>query len=339
MMQRDRAINLFLFFVLAALLFVSFYPVYFSYGRANFRVVDISERIFSLLYVMLWIALCVYSSWKRKIHLMLGGAAFAILAYIPDWVLPALEPRGTEDASIVTVILRFLFERIFELVNAPMVGFSILFSEKTSVSLSKWLLPVLVISYAGTQVFRHYRNAYLADKLHLEETAYYPNPDLAHEIASPRVAGFPAQAASPRAAETKMPANGSVGPVPSSKSVPPVAPVPIPAPPVAPAPPAAPAPIIESSAAPALSTASTEGSSRVGDSSAEESGTPEPANSFDVIDLAAIRRVSAPTDLNDSGAPASPIQEESESPAETPEDDSGTQSEDDATRRFSIRPE
>lgn|GEM_PF-723366 len=312
-MQRDRAINLFLFFVLAALLFVSFYPVYFSYGRANFRVVDISERIFSLLYVMLWIVLCVYSSWKRKIHLMLGGAAFAILAYIPDWVLPALEPRGTEDASIVTVILRFLFERIFELVNAPMVGFSILFSEKTSVSLSKWLLPVIVISYAGTQLFRHYRNAYLADKLHLEETAYYPNPDLAHEIASPRVVGFPTQAASPRAAETKTPANGSAGPLPSAKAVPP--------------------------AVPATSTAPVAGSSRVGDSSAEESGIPEPDSSFDVIDLAAIRRVAAPTDVNDSDAPASPLQEESESPAETPEDNSGTQPEDDATRRFSIRPE
>ena len=287
-MQRDRAINLFLFFVLAALLFVSFYPIYFAYDHVSFRVVDISERLFSLLYVMLWIALCVYASWKRKIHLVLGAAAFAVLAYIPDWAMPLLESRGSGSSSVVKAIFRFIFERIYELVNAPMVGFSILFSEKTSVSLSKWLLPVLLISYAGTQIFRHYRNAYLADKLHLEETAYYPNPDLAHEIATPRVSGFPSPSAPPSKTTSTPPANDGLAPMPAPAVVPPAEPA-------------------------------------------------EPAEDFDVIDLAAIRRVAAPAEsvaAADVKEPVILLGPPSPASGEDKEDP-----EEDATRRFFVGPQ
>ncbi len=185
-MQRDKALNIFLFFVLASVIFVAFFPVYFSFGEAHLRVVALSERLFSLVFVSLWMVLSVYAAWKKKLYLVLGGAAYAIMAYIPGWILPSLPDVGVgqKDPSLLIVSVRFIFEKIYELVNAPMVGVSILFAEKQSVSLSKWLLPVLLISYASAQIFRHYRNAYLAEQLHLEDTAYYPNPDLARELAS-----------------------------------------------------------------------------------------------------------------------------------------------------------
>ena len=184
-MRRDKALNVFLFFVLASVLFITFFPVYFSFEGANFRVVALSERLFSLVFVSLWIILCVYSAWKKKLYLVLGGAAYAIMAYLPGWILP-LFPSAVDgkDPSLLTVIVRFVFGKMYELVNAPMVGVSIFFEENQSVSLSRWLLPILVFSYVLTQVFRYYRNAYLAEQLHLEDTAYYPNPDLAREIAS-----------------------------------------------------------------------------------------------------------------------------------------------------------
>lgn len=183
-MQRDKALNIFLFFVLASILFVAFFPIYFSFGAPNFRVVTLSERLFSLVFVALWLLLCVYSAWKKKLNLVLGAAAYAAMAYIPGMILPGLPAAESGDASLVETSIRFVFEKMYELVNAPMVGVSILFAERQSVSLSHWLLPVLLISYAATQIFRHYRNAYLAEQLHLEDTAYYPNPDLAREIAS-----------------------------------------------------------------------------------------------------------------------------------------------------------
>lgn len=185
-MQRDKAINVFLLFVLSALFFVALFPIYFSYGETYVRIVTLSERLFSLVFVVLWILLCVYSAWKKKLYLVLGGSLYAILAYLPGFVLPlvAADPSDGEDPSLIVSAVRFVFGKIFELVNAPMVGVSILFSEKTSVSLSRWLLPTLVISYILTQAVRHYRNAYLAEQLHLEDTAYYPNPDLAKEIAA-----------------------------------------------------------------------------------------------------------------------------------------------------------
>lgn len=185
-MRQDKAINIFLFFFLQATLFVCFFPIYFSYDKINLRTVSLPERMLSLIFVMLWLALCVYSSWKKRMPLFIGGVLYSLLAYIPGWVLPHLiiEPGSFREQGLIAGLLQTFFEKIYELVNAPMAGVSLLVSEKASTSLSRWLLPVLVISYAGVHLFRFYHNAYLAEQLHLEENAYFSNPALARELAA-----------------------------------------------------------------------------------------------------------------------------------------------------------
>lgn len=183
-MRRDKAINVFLFFMLTALLFVSLYPIYFSPGEIHIRTVTLAERLLSLLFVIMWTALCVYSAWKKRFALLAGGVMYSILAYLPGLFLPHLESAGagSDDPGFLSAVFRVVFVKMYELVSAPLAGISLLVSRKASTSLSKWLLPVLLISYAGTQLFRFYRNAYLAEQLHLEDTASYSNPGLAREL-------------------------------------------------------------------------------------------------------------------------------------------------------------
>jgi hypothetical protein len=107
------------------------------------------------------------------------------MAYIPGWVLPhlTLAADSAKSQGLVSGILEGFFVKMYELVNAPFAGVSLLVSEKSAASLSKWFLPILLISYAGVHLFRFYRNAYLAEQLHLEDTAYFSNPALARELA------------------------------------------------------------------------------------------------------------------------------------------------------------
>jgi hypothetical protein len=184
-MRKDKAINVFLFFILFAMLFVYSCPVYFSFGEVHMRIVSLAERFFSLLFVLLWIALCSYTAWKKRLPLLAGGILFSLMAYLPGWILPHVsEAAGrSKDPSLFSSITKYMLERMYELINAPMAGVSLLVSSKASQNLGKQLLPALLLIYAGTQVFRFYRNAYLADQLHIEDTAYASNPELARELA------------------------------------------------------------------------------------------------------------------------------------------------------------
>ncbi len=181
-MKKDKALNVFLIFILIAILFVGFFPIYFTPDKTYVRTVSIAERLFSMLFVLLWIALCVYSSWKKRLPLFIGGVLYSVLAYFPEWFLPGLSASALKDPGMINMTFKFLFEKLYELVNAPFTGISILFPESFSRGLGKTLLPVLLISYAGTQLFRFYRNAYLAEQLHLEDTMSYGNPALAIEL-------------------------------------------------------------------------------------------------------------------------------------------------------------
>lgn len=184
-MRKDKAINVFLFFILFAMLFVYSCPVYFSFGEVHMRSVSLAERFFSLIFVLLWLALCSYTAWKKRLPLLAGGILFSLMAYLPGWILPHVsEAAGrTKDPNLFSSIIQYIFERMYELINAPMAGVSILVSSKASQNLGKQLLPALLVIYAGTQVFRFYRNAYLSDQLHIEDTAYASNPELARELA------------------------------------------------------------------------------------------------------------------------------------------------------------
>lgn len=180
-MQKERSLNLFLAYVLFALMFCCLYPIYFSYGEITVRTVSLDERMLSLLFVLSWLLLSAYIAWKKRVWLLLGAGFYGLLSYLPDAIMPLVS--GT-NAGAVKLGFRYFAERIYELTGAPMAGISLLFSDKASVSLSKWLLPILLLTYAGVQLFRFYRNAFLAEQLHLEDNAYYPNPTLARELAA-----------------------------------------------------------------------------------------------------------------------------------------------------------
>ena len=122
-MRRDKALNIFLFFLLMSMMFVYLCPVYFSVGKINMRTVSMPERICSLLFVFLWVALCVYSAWKKRLSFLLGGIFYSIMAYLPGWLLPYLTSvAGSTKKPVLTVTLfKYFFERMYELANAPFV--------------------------------------------------------------------------------------------------------------------------------------------------------------------------------------------------------------------------
>lgn len=184
-MRREKALNVFLFFLLQAMLFVSLFPIYFSVDKIHIRTVSLPERMFSMVFVLMWLSLCVYSAWKKRLSLVVGGMMYSILAYLPGWFLPGIVSAAgsVKKQTVVSSFFVLFFNKMYELVSAPLAGVSLLVSGKASTSLSRWLLPVLLLSYAGTFLFRFYRNAYLAEQLHLDETAYISNPALARELA------------------------------------------------------------------------------------------------------------------------------------------------------------
>lgn len=171
--------------MLFSMLFVYFCPIYFAVGKIHIRTISLPERFCSLLFVLVWLTLCVYCAWKKRLPFLFGGIAFSLMAYLPGWFLPHLTAAAdaSKEPGLVSVVFKFVFEKMYELVNAPLVGVSLLVSPKEAIHLSRNLLPVLVICYVGTQLFRYYRNAYLAAELHIEDTAYSSNPDLARELA------------------------------------------------------------------------------------------------------------------------------------------------------------
>jgi len=185
-MRREKAINTFLFFFLQAMLFVCLFPIYFSADQIHVRTVTLPERMLSLLFVFSWFFLCAYSAWKKRLPLVVGASLYSIMAYIPGWILPHLTVAAgsAKPQGLVAGLLEMFFDKMYELVSAPLAGVSLLVSDKASANLSRWLLPVLLLSYGGMHVFRFYRNAYLAEQLHLEDTAYFSNPSLARELAA-----------------------------------------------------------------------------------------------------------------------------------------------------------
>jgi hypothetical protein len=172
-MRRDVIADVILFFTLLSLLLVFRYPVYFSYGHVIYRDVSVLERIFSVVFILLWLTLCVYTAYFKRIYLLIGGVLYGLIPYIPGFLIPMLSgSQAAGKPSLPTTLTISLLKRIYELVNAPFVGVSVLFPPEKAIGLSKLLLPVLLISYIGTQLFRFYRNAYLAEKLRLDEPSY-----------------------------------------------------------------------------------------------------------------------------------------------------------------------
>lgn len=169
-MRRDIIASVFLFFTFYALLVLYFYPVYYTHGQIIFREVTIPERIWSVLFVLLWIALCLTSAYLKKMCLLVGGLLYGLIPYVSSWLISVLSQsaQGRETSIAFEMVLRGTV-RIYELAQAPLVGVSILFEPENGARLSFYLLPVLLASYLGTQLFRFYRNAYLAEQLRLDD--------------------------------------------------------------------------------------------------------------------------------------------------------------------------
>ncbi len=169
-MRRDIIVSVFLFFVLFALIFVVLFPIYYTYGQVFYRSVSVAERIMSVLFVLSWAALCTYTAYFKKLTCLFGGILYSLLAYLPGIVIPKLTTAVPgSDPNLMTSLLDGAMRRLYELINAPMTGVSVLFPPEKAIGISKWMLPVLVASYILTQIFRFYRNAYLADQLLLTD--------------------------------------------------------------------------------------------------------------------------------------------------------------------------
>ncbi len=172
-MRRDVIANVFLFFTAFSLLLIFRYPVYFSYGQIFFRAVSIPERIFSVIFILLWLALCVYAAYFKRIYLLIGGILYGLLPYLPGLFIPMLTAKQpVAKPDLITTFTISILKRIYEIINAPFVGVSVLFPPGKAVGLGKLLLPVLLFTYIGTHLFRFYRNAYLAEKLRLDDTSF-----------------------------------------------------------------------------------------------------------------------------------------------------------------------
>ncbi|NLT12314.1 MAG: hypothetical protein GXY06_07895 [Clostridiaceae bacterium] len=167
-MKKDLVLDIFLSFSLMALLFLFFFPAYFVYGQVVFRSVGVAERIFSVIFVLLWFALCALTAYTKKISMLLGGLLFSVMAYIPEWVLSKLVTDSPKQGSLLISLIKSLFLRLYEWINAPMVGISMLFDPKNGPKLSKWMLPILLGVFVFVQLFRFYRDAYLAEQLRLD---------------------------------------------------------------------------------------------------------------------------------------------------------------------------
>lgn len=169
-MRRDVIVSIFLFYVLFALLFVVLFPIYFTYGQVFYRSVSVTERIMSVIFVLMWLVLCAFSAYFKKLTCFFGGILYSFLAYLPEMVISKLSTAVPgSDPNLFTSLMEGAMRRLYELVNAPMAGVSVLFPPEKAIDISKWMLPVLVVSYVVTQIFRFYRNAYLADQLLLTD--------------------------------------------------------------------------------------------------------------------------------------------------------------------------
>lgn len=169
-MRRDIITTVFLFYFLCALLFVYFYPVYYAHDQIIFREISVLERIFSVCFVLLWIALCAGAAYLKQICMFIGGALYALIPYFSSWGINLFStPADSGDVSIISELMSQFFRRLFELSQAPLVGVSILFEPENGANLTYYLLPILVASYLAVKLFRFYRNAYLAEQLRLDD--------------------------------------------------------------------------------------------------------------------------------------------------------------------------
>lgn len=217
-MRRDYFICVFLLYVALSLLFLCFVPAYFTYnGAVQIAVVrdfSLIEKFAGIFYAFLTlIVVPIYAGVKKRFWITLGASVYGFLAYIPGIFMPHLATAlAGSEVSIATSLKAFSLRMIYNMVNAPFGSLSALFGNKFAASLSKAILPVTLIVYALIQLFRFYRDAYVAEQL---------NPSASMDSTKKvkmDAKGEPQKKGEPEVLGTVITAPGSATPVPSKVS-------------------------------------------------------------------------------------------------------------------------
>ena len=173
-MKRDIIGDIFLGGVLLSLLFLFSFPVYFAYTGIQVRPIELNERLMSVCFLMALVLTTIWACWKKKVWVIVGLATFGVMAYLPKWFLPMVEDHITKNGSdFMYSSLSALLNRIYELVHAPFAGSIGLIGEKQAQHLPEKILPVCVISYILANIFRYYKNAFVAERKQKKDFAHF----------------------------------------------------------------------------------------------------------------------------------------------------------------------
>lgn len=243
-MRRDYFICTFLLCICVSLFYVCFSPLYFVYGHIVERDFGIFETIFAWVYFLFTFGvLPVYAALAKKFWVTAGLASYSFFcACLPAWILPTMESAiGGTESNIIAVTWGFCLKAIYGMAEAPFAPLSQLFGDKFTETLSRKILFVVLFIYCVVQIYRFYRDAYLAEKLNpataLDKTTKEHKERESHTVRhaanEPEVIGTVISApATPASAPDSAPKPAPV-PVPPVKA--PTAPAKAPAVPLAPA--------------------------------------------------------------------------------------------------------
>ena len=108
----------------------------------------------------------LYAAWRKRLWITLGLASYGLLAILPGSILPRLADKlSGEEAGLGASVEAFLLKGIYTMVNAPFAAMSASTGDKFALGLSTKILPMALISYVAFQLFRFYRDAYVAEQL------------------------------------------------------------------------------------------------------------------------------------------------------------------------------
>lgn len=166
-MRRDYFTCVFLTCICAALGFVCFAPKHYSYQLITPATFGTFEKVCSwLFFAAVLLVFPLYAAWRKRLWITLGLASYGLLAVLPGWLLPGLADKlSGEDAGVGASVEAFLLKGIYTMVNAPFAAMSAATGDKFALGLSTKILPMALISYVAFQLFRFYRDAYVAEQL------------------------------------------------------------------------------------------------------------------------------------------------------------------------------
>ena len=147
-------------------MFVCFAPLYFVYGGTVPRDFSLFERLMSLLYAVFFIVfLPFFASFRTKVWVNWGLAAYGVLIYLPKFFYPAESLITGDDAKLTKLLLAVLLRGIYGMMQAPFAALSPLIGDKAASALVYWILPTALFWPFVMKIFRFYRRAYLSEQL------------------------------------------------------------------------------------------------------------------------------------------------------------------------------